>query len=236
MKSLFIITSAIYTSYGKCSTEERIDQTKETIRSIKTYAPDADTIIIDCGEKSVDQSLFECEVIDYTKNNEVQIHLNHYLKTNTDLEPDIIIKSMLEIIMFENFLKTKLLDNYSRIFKISGRYKLNSNFNYEMHLNAKDKVVILPPERTQHLYNTNVISSSIFQYMTRCWSFDSSLISIISDIYYKMKIDIISTSKTKKQCDIEHLLYKHLAKNIVSHTNIMGIEGYWAPLKIWFEE
>ncbi len=34
MISHFIITSAIHTSYGKCCTEERIEQTKETIKSI----------------------------------------------------------------------------------------------------------------------------------------------------------------------------------------------------------
>ena len=68
MTSHFIITSAIYTSYGKGSTEERIEQTKETIKSIETYAPGFSMIIIDCGEKSVEENIFDCELIDYTKN------------------------------------------------------------------------------------------------------------------------------------------------------------------------
>jgi len=38
MTSHFIITSATHTSYGKCSTKERIAQTKETIKSIETYS------------------------------------------------------------------------------------------------------------------------------------------------------------------------------------------------------
>ena len=99
MTSHFIITSAIYTSYGKCSTEERIEQTKETIKSIETYAPDSSMVIIDCGEKSVEENIFDCELIDYTKNEEIQYHLGEYLKKDMDLEPDIIIKSMLEIMM-----------------------------------------------------------------------------------------------------------------------------------------
>ena len=33
MTSLFIITSAIHTSHGKCSTEERIVQTGETLKA-----------------------------------------------------------------------------------------------------------------------------------------------------------------------------------------------------------
>jgi hypothetical protein len=66
-------------------------------------------------------------------------------------------------------------------------------------------------------------------YSTRCWSFDSSLVLKIIETYDKMKKDIIYASKTKKQADIEHLIYRHLNKKIVSYINVMGVEGYWAP-------
>jgi hypothetical protein len=234
MTSHFIITSAIYTSYGKCSTEERIEQTRETLKSIATYAPGSSMVIIDCGEKSVNKNLFDCEVIDYTTNEEIQYHLQEYLRTNIDLEPDIIIKSMLEIMMFSDYLKN-ITGSYDRIFKISGRYKLNSNFNHQKHIDAKNKVVILPPYNSQNLYNFDV-KSSMFQYMTRCWSFDSSLLLNMIETYDKMKKDIIYASTTKKQADIEHLLYKHLNKKLVQNIHRMGIEGYWAPLRRWIEE
>ena len=234
MTSLFLVTSAIYTSYGKCSTEERIEQTKETIKSIRTYAPDSSIVLLDTGEKSVDID-FDAKLIDYTIHPEIQFHLQQYLFNNKDLEPDIIIKSMLEIIMFEHYLRTHSLKSYSRIFKLSGRYWLNSKFNYSKHLEAKNKVLILSPDISQHFYNTKV-SSSMFQYMTRCWSFDSNLLEKIIETYGKMKKDIILTSRTEKQGDIEHLLYKHLDKRLVKHINLMGIEGYWAPLRMWIEE
>ena len=234
MTSLFLVTSAIYTSHGKCSTEERIDQTKETIKSIDTYAPGSTIVLLDAGEKSVDID-FGVELIDYTQKEIIREPLNYYLSNNKDLEPDIIIKSMLEIIMFEDYLRNHSLESYSRVFKLSGRYRLNSKFNYSKHLEAKNKVLILPPYYSQHLYNTQV-SSSIFQYMTRCWSFDSSIISNILKTYDKMKRDIILASQTEKQGDIEHLLYKHLNKKLVGHIDIMGVEGYWAPQKKWLEE
>jgi hypothetical protein len=234
MTSLFLVTSAIYTSYGKCSTKERIEQTKETIKSIRTYAPDSSIVLLDAGEKSVDVD-FDAKLIDYTIHPEIQFHLQEYLSTNKDLEPDIIIKSMLEIIMFENYLRTNSTNSYERVFKLSGRYKLNSNFNYEKHLEATNKVLILPPYHSQHLYNTKV-SSSMFQYMTRCWSFDSNLLEKIIETYGKMKKDIILASRTEKQGDIEHLLYKNLDKRLVEHIHIMGIEGYWAPLRMWIQE
>jgi hypothetical protein len=234
MTSLFLVTSAIYTSHGKCSTEERIDQTKETIKSIDTYAPGSTIVLLDAGEKSVDID-FGVELIDYTQKEIIREPLDYYLLNNKDIEPDIIIKSMLEIIMFEDYLRNHSLESYSRVFKLSGRYRLNSKFNYSKHLEAKNKVLILPPYYSQHLYNTQV-SSSIFQYMTRCWSFDSSIISNILKTYDKMKRDIILASQTEKQGDIEHLLYKHLNKKLVGHIDIMGVEGYWAPQKKWLEE
>lgn len=234
MTSLFLVTSAIHTSYGKCSTQERIEQTRETIKSIETYASGSSVVIIDCGEKSVNKNLFDCKVIDYTTNEEIQVHLQEYLRTNVDLEPDIIIKSMLEIMMFGDYLKN-LKGSYDRIFKISGRYKLNLNFNYQKHLEAKNKVVILPPYTSQNLYNFDV-KSSMFQYMTRCWSFDSNLLSNIIETYDKMKVDILYASKTKKQADIEHLLYRHLNKKLVQNINTMGIEGYWAPMRLYIKE
>ena len=234
MTSLFLVSSAIYTSHGKCSTEERIKQTRETIKSIDTYVPGSTIVLLDAGEKSVDID-FGVELIDYTQKEIIREPLNYYLSNNKDLEPDIIIKSMLEIIMFEDYLRNHSLKSYSRVFKLSGRYRLNSKFNYSKHLEAKNKVLILPPYHSQHLYNIQV-SSSMFQYMTRCWSFDSSIISNILKTYSKMKRDIILASQTEKQGDIEHLLYKHLDKRLVEHINLMGVEGYWAPLKLWIQE
>ena len=76
----------------------------------------------------------------------------------------------------------------------------------------------------------------MFQYMTRCWSFDSSIISNILKTYSKMKRDIILASQTEKQDNIEHLLYKHLDKRLVEHINLMGVEGYLASLKLWIQE
>lgn len=236
MTSLFIVTSAIHTSYGKYSTEERIKQTKDTLKSIETYAPDSSSVIIDCGEKSMDKNLFDCEVIDYTTHQEIQHHLQQYLHNNRDIEPDIIIKSMLEIMMFEDYLKTHSVDSYERVFKISGRYKLNSKFDYSKHLESKNKVVLLPPYQSQNLYNFDV-KCSMFQYMTRCWSFDSSLVLNILSTYTKMKTDILYASKTEKQADIEHLLYRHLNKKFVKNIEVMGVEGLWSSIiGIWIEE
>ena len=78
MTSLFIVTSAIHTDYGECVTKDRIEQTKETLESIKTHAPDSSVVIIDGGNKSVDNDMFDCEVINYANHKEIQYHLQEF--------------------------------------------------------------------------------------------------------------------------------------------------------------
>lgn len=235
MKSLFIITSAIHTSFGKYSSKIRVDQTEDTIKSIKTYAANPDIVLLDCGEKSIDNNLFDCKVVDYTTNVEIKKRLEYFLKNNTDCRPEIVIKSMLEIMMINDYLKTIEIEKYARIFKISGRYKLNNNFSYNLHTNCKNKIVILKPNISPNLYMFDN-SPSIFFYNTRCWSFDISLIDEIKKVFENMKKDILYVSETKKQGDIEHLLYKHLNKKMVKNVEIMGVEGNWSPEGIRIEE
>jgi hypothetical protein len=234
-KSLFLITSGIYTPYGKCSVNERIEQTKETLKSIKQYAPSSSIVLLDCGENSIDKNLFDCDIVDYTQNLEIQSHIREYKTCNVDLEPEIIIKSMAEILICEDYFKRIDKNQYDRIFKLCGRYRLNSKFDYQKHINTKDKVLVLEKMLSQHFYTFDD-AISIFQYMTRFFSFDSTLLSEMSKTYHKMKEEIIKISKTKRKGDIEHLLYKHLKKNMVETVRVIGIEGYWASLRLWIEE
>lgn len=238
MTSLFIVTSAIYTSFGKYSTEERIEQTRDTFRSIETYAPNSSIVLLDCGEKSIDQNLFNYEIIDYTIHSEMQNNLKEFLKNNKDIKPEIIIKSMLETMMVEDYLKTHSMNSYKRVFKLSGRYKLNSKFDYLKHLEAKNKVAILPPIPSYHLYNLNAktVGLSLYQYMTRLWSFDSKMHESILLTYKKIKEDIVYASKTEKEADLEHLMYKHLNKKNITHLKPIGVEGFWSHIGDWIEE
>lgn len=234
-KSLFVITSGIHTPYGKCSTQERIEHTWETLKSIETYAPNSSVVLLDCGESSVDKNLFDCDVIDYTVHSEIKSYLKDYIQNTTDNRPEVILKSMSEILICEDYFKRIDRSQYDRIFKICGRYRLNSKFDYLKHYNSENKVLILKQSLSPHFYFTPDIVS-IFQYMSRFFSFDSTLLPEISETYYKMKKEIIKISKTKHQGDIEHLLFKHLNKKIVETTGIIGIEGYYAPSKEWIEE
>ena len=235
MESLFIITSAIYTSYGNISTKDRIEQTKETIESIKKYAPNSKIVLLECGERSLDENLFDCKIIDYANNLKIKSHRLEYLRSSKDVRPEIILKSMLEILITNDYLKSIHNNPYERIFKLCGRYKLNSKFNFKTHLLSKNKMIILKPTVSQHLYR-NEKASSILTCSTRFFSFDCKLLNVIIEMYDKMEQEILFLSKFDDQVDIEHLFYKHLNKKIVNFINKIGIDGYWSPEKYFIEE
>jgi hypothetical protein len=234
MKSLFLISSAIYTPYGKFSTKERIRQTQETISSIKTYAPKSNIILLDAGERSLDIDFgSDIEIIDCSKHISEIEFLLEYLKSGVLLNPDSVIKSLLEIVVFDNYFnfiyKNKEYLKYNRIFKISGRYKLNSNFDYFLHLNKKNKVLFSNPCISQYSYNISFKNKLPFlQYMSRLWSFDSNILSDICVIYNNMKKDIFEMIQNKDHGDIEHFLYKNLNKNLVFCVDKIGVEGFVA--------
>lgn len=135
MKNLVLITSIIdipidkpfnYTNIRSIySREERFEDTKQTIESIKKYIPDSMIILIDCSK------LRDYEE-EYLKNN-----CNYVLNLweNKELHNDIfgLSKSLGEGTLMIKAIEFIINNNikYDNLFKISGRYKLNNNFIYE---------------------------------------------------------------------------------------------------------
>lgn len=232
MKSLFLVSSAVYTPYGIYTTSQRIRQTKETISSIKKHAYNSDIILLDFGKRSIEMDDDSIEIINFSQENNNIKKIIQYLESGTLKCPEHVIKSLLEINMFRKYFYFLYKNNYhlryNRIFKISGRYKLNDNFNYFSHLEAKDKVLILNPCISQYAYNPSANLGLFSQYMTRLWSFDSSILFDICRTYDKMEKNILEMIENKSVGDIEHFLYKNLNKNLVSHIDKIGIEGFIA--------
>jgi hypothetical protein len=50
MNNIFCIISAIGNDYGIFSYQERLNQLKNTIESVRTYAPGSDIVIYDASE------------------------------------------------------------------------------------------------------------------------------------------------------------------------------------------
>jgi hypothetical protein len=139
IENLIIITSVInipnspfsYTNVRSTyNREERFQQTKNTIISLKNKIPNSKILLVECSELN--------EEIEYINKN-VDYFINLY--GNSILENYIfgLSKSLGENTLILGAIDY-LIDNniqYKNLYKISGRYWLTDNFNYNNYDNDK---------------------------------------------------------------------------------------------------
>jgi len=178
MRDIFCVPHAIRNDYGVFSFEERFYQLLETIESIKLYAPNSDIVLVDASEDLLEEKylevltkivnkiifLYDDKYIQFLKYNSKDPSENKFEKKSTGE-----IQSMLA---FLEFLKTHPI-KYKRVFKLSGRYKLTSNFNLSHHYNQTNKCVFLTKE--------DWFGELVFR--IRLWSFDYNNLFNISHLF-----------------------------------------------------
>jgi hypothetical protein len=141
IKNLIVITSVInipnlpfsYTSVRSVyNRNDRFEQTKNTIKSIRDKIPDSKIILIECSDLNNEET-------EYIKNH-VEYFLNLY-GTENNFEKYVfgLSKSMGENTLILQALEYLKLNNitYENFYKMSGRYWLTDNFNYENFNNNK---------------------------------------------------------------------------------------------------
>jgi hypothetical protein len=222
MKNLFLVSSAINAKHGIYTPRERFLQTYESCKSIKDKCHNADIILIDGGLKPINNgqqeklSKFDVEFMyygDHPRVKEIQQSNNHD-----------IVKNLIEIYMFMDVLNGPDFSQYSRIFKMSGRYTLNENFDIKKHTGP---IVIRGPYTSQF---TPAITGGIeLQYMSRLWSFDVSQHDYIAEAYKQMYEHMVRRLEEGGYVDIEHLLFHHLDKSLVVNIDQIGVTGNIAP-------
>lgn len=225
------MSSAIHTRYGVYDTETRLNQTIDTCKSIRERC-DADIVILDGGERSI--TVEERAIISPHINRFYDFTAEETVKSIQSINNHDVVKNMIEIVMFGSFFELMSmnsldLDHYDRIFKMSGRYTLNDDFDYDMHMNATDRIVIRGPYTSQ--FTPEITGGVTRQYMSRLWSFDSNLTSYISKVYANMFDNMQKRLNEGGYIDIEHLLYAHLNSNfdLVVNPQKIGVEGNIAP-------
>lgn len=207
MVNIVLITSVINTpnsplSYSKTrsvfSRQDRFEQTKKTIESIKEKLPSDKIIIVECSDL----------------NNEEQDYLNdkcHYilnLWNKTELHGSIfgISKSLGEGTMTIEALKyiEELNLEYNYLYKISGRYWLNENFKMNNVENNVFKKI-----------NNN--ENNVF----------TALYKIKKEIVHKLLEFLISNIEAMKKCIGYEVLISHFVKKIDKHlVDIIGLSGF----------
>jgi hypothetical protein len=229
-KHAFIVTSAINSKFGVYAPRDRLNQTLNTIATIKERVPDAFIVVMEvCGtpinDLQANQIKDVCNVfIDCSNDEDVQAL---YDNDNWD-----VVKNGTEIMCFSRVLgilqQEKLLDGIDRIHKVSGRYLLNDDFKLELYDrdDVKDKIVIGPTHPSQFPVELTQVP---LQYMARLWSWPSAMTNEVIQVYIDSFNFFAERLANSGYVDIEHVLYKFLPAEHVHNEPLLGIEGHIAP-------
>lgn len=141
IKNLIVITSVINipnlpfsyipirSVYNK---NERFEQTKNTIKSIRDKIPESKILLVECSELNDEETEYITNNVDY--------FINIY-GTEDNFEKYVfgLSKSMGENTLILQAFEYLKLNNiiYENFYKMSGRYWLTDNFNYENFNNDK---------------------------------------------------------------------------------------------------
>jgi hypothetical protein len=227
-ESVFLVSSAIHAKHGVYDTRTRLEQTIETCKSIRNKC-DADIIVLDGGYQDITDK--EREILSKHIDKFYSFADADNVKQLQQVPNHDIVKNMIEIIIFGSFFDKAVEDGwrekYKRIFKMSGRYTLNDDFNYDKHMQAKDKVVIRGPFTSQ--FKSEITGGVSLQYMSRLWSFDAFLLPYVRDIYTDMFNHMTDRLNAKGYIDIEHLLFHHIDPVLIENIGKLGVEGNIAP-------
>ena len=172
MNNLILITSVINTpniplSYSHIrsvfSHQERFEQTKKTIQSIKDKIPNCKILLTECSDFDIDTETYLKNNVDYYLNlySNEQLRNKIYNHSKSLGEGTITIES-LKFIMAHNL-------QFDNFFKISGRYWLSENFNYDNFNNTYNIFKKLNNNINNictSLYKLNYIEiSKLYQYL-----------------------------------------------------------------------
>lgn len=227
MKAAFIVTSATNTRFGVFNAEDRLVQTVDTILSIKQRCPTAYIVLIEMAgvplqdhQKETLQSHVNL-LIDYSQDALVQ---KIYENPNWD-----VVKSSTELLCFGEALTVikKYVDSFDRIFKVSGRYLLNDDFNIADYASYQDKIVFANRRKSQ--FPAEVTGGVAEQYMSRCWSFPAKDINKIAKMFKAMRRAMFVIVGDHGYLDIEHLLFLYTNPADVVEFDKIGVQGLLGP-------
>ena len=206
--------------------EERFKQTLETIDSIDKYAPDSLKIIFDSSPEMPNEEYLQ----EINRKGVGVVYLGEIppVKTFSNLGA----RSLAECLSFSTFLDWFMQQNIQvdRIYKLSGRYRLNENFVLN-DTSYKDAFVFsnaIDSWMTEDEKKTTGVDKL---YRLRLWHMDSSLLKTFYDALPSIFQDCASHG-----LDVEHAYYKKLHLNKIIEVNKIGVCGNIAPTGDYIDE
>jgi len=239
IRPVFMITSAINTKFGVYSSQQRLEQTLATIASVRERVPNCRIFLLEMAGLPLDKYQVDAltaqvdSLLDFTADPDV---VGLYNSTdNWD-----VVKNVTEVMCFSKALKRLHVDaikfeNTDRVFKLSGRYRLNDQFDLSWYDNYRiqHQIVVASSRSSQFPYTTTLVER---QYMSRLWSWPTSLTSEIIGMYDQGLVYMGDRLSQGGYADIEHVLYKFLDPTKVTEKQIVGVEGNIGPNGVAVED
>jgi hypothetical protein len=229
MKLGFLITSAINTRFGVFDTSTRLQQTLDTVASIKSRCKDPHITLIEMAaipltdeQRAILKS--HAHVLIEFANDDVVKQISK--SDNWD-----IVKNMTEMFCFRHALKlmqgSDFYKDIDRFVKVSGRYKLNTDFKESVMKKAGDRVVFASRRKSQ--FQPHVTKGVTEQFMSRCWSFPAKDLESVEKMYEAMLNHMQQVLGQGGYIDIEHLLFTYSTLFALYEVKKIGVEGNIGP-------
>ena len=231
MKYSFFVTSAVNASFSVYTPEQRLQQTLATIASVRKYVPESDITLVECSVPGINAD-FEQALTD---------KVDHYVSLSTDAnviymtengDRGDVTKNLTEAIVLRRLMtvadKQGWFTHSDRIFKISGRYMLNDNFDMTVHtdLTNQNKFVFRKKNLSQFRPEHTGVP---LQYQTRLYSFPPVLFQRYCQVLDQMIETMQHYFNQGKYIDIEHLWWKLLDSTEITELDKIGVSGNIAP-------
>jgi len=216
--NIFLVSSAIETSRGIFSHEERMEQTLKTFESIKKKVPNSAIVTYESGvtlsDKNRDILNKHANLVCLQSVKEIMDFSKHNMNSRAEALSTYVIL---------NSIQNQLPKDVKRIFKLSGRYVLQDEFDINAYDNIGDKFVFVKRKKTwmNEEMQKHLNVDSLFD--TRLYSFTPNLID-----YFKSRLGDIFVD-TGLGLDLEHSIYKNIDKNLVVEFDRVYCEGRLAP-------
>lgn len=214
MSNIVVITSCLSPTIGVFTPEERTEQTKVSIKTAREQIPGCKIILTDVSLTPIRELRKQIyDLVDIFLDGNSDEHIVNYSRIGH--------KSRGELLLFKStldFIKNTIdLKDYKRIFKLSGRHNITTEFNIDDYNEKTDgKYVFKKAVKSW-------IDPNWLLYETRLWSLATSN---IDDYIQKFPYFFNSCDGT---FDIEHAYHRFLNKEMVVEFDNIWVEGCIAP-------
>jgi hypothetical protein len=240
-KFLFLVGSAVNhfqeEHYSEFSAEERFQQTLDTIQSIRHKVPDAYILIYEASETQIKQEYKD----KFIEQSDLFLEFGNdmYMKTlyeNLHQNPNnfTFVKSMLECrcleLVLDYMMEYNVFNDVTRIFKLSGRYKLNEYFDINDYKTRflMNKYVMRYYDYEERFKNMDDVYTTLYgckgSVVTGLWSFDRFLFNDVYSVLQKSFQYMERAIQMTAGIDIEHSFYHFIDRDKILNVPVLGLD------------